>query len=330
MNCDVVERGKLIRRYLLGELDESQRADFEDHYFECRECFSQTVVEEDQLLTRYALGDVTEEERRQMERHFLRGAARNEQLAAKRELIAGLRQSAPDGANEPNLAAIQRAPAWWDRWTWILRPAAALAAFLAIGAALLSFQLFRAHRELQESREQIRQLEQSLRQQEELTKSLQASQQTNSGEDAQRENQANAPAGQRPQLVQKPTPRGSAVIGAISADTRFVRLVPALRSGDSEIPAFALPPRDTPIVFYLEFEAVDARQHYILRLRDARQEVVWRASRAIPRAPGAFVLTVPSSRLHPGEYHFELRAKEAAAERPLANYPFHCAASSRE
>ena len=51
MNCKEVEEQDVLERYLLDRLTESQRDEFEEHYFECQSCFSQlrtglTVQEE--------------------------------------------------------------------------------------------------------------------------------------------------------------------------------------------------------------------------------------------------------------------------------------------
>src|SRR5690349_13833779 len=41
MNCGHVEQHNLIERYLEGTLAEAEREEFEQHYFECEECFAQ-------------------------------------------------------------------------------------------------------------------------------------------------------------------------------------------------------------------------------------------------------------------------------------------------
>jgi tetratricopeptide (TPR) repeat protein len=39
MDCDQINARDVIERYLSGELSDTERQDFEDHYFECADCF---------------------------------------------------------------------------------------------------------------------------------------------------------------------------------------------------------------------------------------------------------------------------------------------------
>jgi tetratricopeptide (TPR) repeat protein len=41
MNCREIEEQEILEAYLLDQLTEPERADFEQHYFECASCFSQ-------------------------------------------------------------------------------------------------------------------------------------------------------------------------------------------------------------------------------------------------------------------------------------------------
>ena len=50
MNCKECEERELPERYLLGRLSDSERDDFEQHYFECASCFSE-------LQTKMAIRD---------------------------------------------------------------------------------------------------------------------------------------------------------------------------------------------------------------------------------------------------------------------------------
>jgi len=44
MNCREAEERDVRERYLLGQLDESEREEFEKHFFECDSCFSQLQI----------------------------------------------------------------------------------------------------------------------------------------------------------------------------------------------------------------------------------------------------------------------------------------------
>ena len=45
MNCKEVEERDILQEYLLDRLTESERGEFEKHYFECGACFSQLQTE---------------------------------------------------------------------------------------------------------------------------------------------------------------------------------------------------------------------------------------------------------------------------------------------
>ncbi len=47
MNCDKVKREELVERYLLDQLDESLREEFELHYFTCPRCFDEVRLLQD-------------------------------------------------------------------------------------------------------------------------------------------------------------------------------------------------------------------------------------------------------------------------------------------
>ena len=41
MSCQRVSTDGVVERYLLGDLSEAEREAFEEHYFECDECFAE-------------------------------------------------------------------------------------------------------------------------------------------------------------------------------------------------------------------------------------------------------------------------------------------------
>lgn len=49
MKCKLENRESLISRYLLNELSEDESLKFEEHYFQCEECFNELRAAEDAL-----------------------------------------------------------------------------------------------------------------------------------------------------------------------------------------------------------------------------------------------------------------------------------------
>lgn len=47
MNCNIPNRSHVLADYLTGELSEKETAAFEEHYFECRDCFQELRLAED-------------------------------------------------------------------------------------------------------------------------------------------------------------------------------------------------------------------------------------------------------------------------------------------
>jgi len=49
MECKINNRTELIEKYLSGELSEQEKESFEEHYFECDECFQELVFQQETI-----------------------------------------------------------------------------------------------------------------------------------------------------------------------------------------------------------------------------------------------------------------------------------------
>ncbi len=74
-------------RYLLGELSEAERAQFEEAYFADDALFERFLAVKDELLDAYTRGELAEEKRKRFEQHFLVSESRRRQLDEVQEFI---------------------------------------------------------------------------------------------------------------------------------------------------------------------------------------------------------------------------------------------------
>jgi anti-sigma factor RsiW len=90
-------------RYLLGELSEAEREQFEEAYFADDALFERFLAVKDELLDAYARGELAEAKRKRFEQHFLVSESRRRQLDETREFIrtvsaGSTKAAAADGA----------------------------------------------------------------------------------------------------------------------------------------------------------------------------------------------------------------------------------------
>ena len=124
-------------RYLLGELSEAERSQFEESYFADDALFERFLAAKDELLDTYARGELPEEKRTRFAQHFLATSPRRQQLNETQEFIraATAVSTKVNGANAPLAVANPRSS--WQSLTdfFKLRPFAwqtALAALLLV------------------------------------------------------------------------------------------------------------------------------------------------------------------------------------------------------
>lgn len=118
MNHQQVHQGKIVERYLLGELPETERGAFEEHYFSCASCAEEVVI----------AVKFVENARRPL----LRLNAEPATAAPEVRVMPGT-QPEP---RRPEQASSER---WWDRWL-AFTPKPALAGLCACLCAALIWQ----------------------------------------------------------------------------------------------------------------------------------------------------------------------------------------------
>jgi cell division protein FtsB len=130
----------LIRRYLLGELSEAEKAALEDEYFIDPSEYDRLCKAEDELVDRYARGALPEADRERFERSYLTNPRRRRHVMFARALTQVVDESLAARQAAPQTAAGE----WIERpdtgFSWLFRfarlPRGARFA-LSITAALL-------------------------------------------------------------------------------------------------------------------------------------------------------------------------------------------------
>lgn len=118
-----------MRRYLLGEMTEAERAALEREYFADGRLFELMVRAENELVDEYARGLLPPPARERFERHYLSHPARRARARFAEALAAKLGETGAAAAAEPPHAK----PLWRSRPAFLRAPALAW----ALSAALL-------------------------------------------------------------------------------------------------------------------------------------------------------------------------------------------------
>lgn len=129
---------EIIRRFLLGEMDEEERFEFEERFVEDEELFEQINVVEGELIEKYVRGWMQPAERAVFEAQFLTTDRRRERVEFSRELINRIdseNKSAAIASNEANTSEDETFFESIRRW--FLTPQ-----FAAVGAMGILVALF--------------------------------------------------------------------------------------------------------------------------------------------------------------------------------------------
>jgi len=141
--------GKLIVRYLLGDLPEEEQARLEDLAFSDQEQMQNVLAVESDLIDEYVRGELSDSERQRFERRFLVSSERRQKVEFARALARIIPEATTEDAAQP--AMVCAPVSWWDSFIAFLRglnPAfkfsmAAAAAALVIGVSWLITETIR-------------------------------------------------------------------------------------------------------------------------------------------------------------------------------------------
>lgn len=327
----------LVRRYLLGELPDSDRERLEvglltdDRFYETLTALEEEV--EDELIDQYLDGELTQPERENFERVFLTTSARAHKLQVIKELkVRAAVPEMPESYVSPIPQPHVIPPSFWqDRVVAIFQnPFVGLSTATALTLVLLAcvWLIMRSNRldaELRQAQAQHptdavlkERLEQLNRRNEDLRTELQRSQEQRSG--LEQELMA---------LKTKDSednPKDKASPSRLRYATVF--LSPSLRSTSSGEATLTLRPNDTVARLVLDVERVNPKDYKRFRavVRRSVGAEIWRSEdvKLQPRGSNArAVLTVPVEKLVAGQYVGELDGitSEEQAE-PVGLYAF--------
>jgi hypothetical protein len=144
-----------LRRYLLGELAESELGSVEERLFSSEHFWEHLCLIEDDLIDSYVRGELRGVERAHFESHFLSSPRRCERVAMARTWLGRGTTSAPQWA-----AAFRPLFITLVRTAWNFAPAAAILVAMIGGAVLIGFnvRLARQQDETAMLRRQVRDL----------------------------------------------------------------------------------------------------------------------------------------------------------------------------
>jgi anti-sigma factor RsiW len=140
------EDNKELRQYLLGDLTQPAQQRVEQRLLTEDDFFEELLLGEEELIDDYVGGNLSVEDRLKFERHFLSTPERHRQLrfarafrryaARSNERVVGESAKAQALAPTPQPTWAERFRAFWNSWTWALRPAVAVAMLAVISAVL--------------------------------------------------------------------------------------------------------------------------------------------------------------------------------------------------
>ena len=95
-----LEEELLLKRFLLGELSQSEQSEVEERLFADPQYFSQFRAAEDELIDEYLYGDLDRSEQERFEKHFVTTPERRESLKVARALQQYIVKKGPSVATE--------------------------------------------------------------------------------------------------------------------------------------------------------------------------------------------------------------------------------------
>src|SRR5262245_60159406 len=107
----IAQNENLIRRYLLGELAESDQAAFEQELLIDRKKFEQVWAVENELVDSYVRGEMSGADRKRFESHYLASPLHRERVAVAESFLTDIDQAAGEtvevGRSEEHTSELQ-------------------------------------------------------------------------------------------------------------------------------------------------------------------------------------------------------------------------------
>jgi hypothetical protein len=253
-----IDPGKVLTRYLLGQLSEDERIEVEDRYLSNAGVFDELVVAEDELIDDYVRGELSLSNRELFERNFLCSVARRERVKSARALM-----------KFADAHATSTRVSWWQRLEAPGMQLVLAAGFilLIIGGLLLVIQMRKLGSDLQ--RLQSEQLAHDQREKD--LEQLLAQQKRQNDELSEAINRERGERGQLEQEVAKLRERQAT---AVTFALGFGEIE---RSRGGPAQATKLTVAQGTEIIRLQLDLLkDEYQNYLVTLEDAQRRETWR------------------------------------------------------
>jgi hypothetical protein len=313
-----------VRRFLLGELPDSQQVELERRFFEDDNAYKQILAIQEELADDYVRDHLPASERNLFVQNFLRSSLRRERLEYAAVFARALETPGDNSIEAPARAS------WIEGLSSFFRPSfqfalvsSALAVVLLAGLGWLVFQ----NRRLSQRVEQVSQQNQS------LIKQAGSSQQETSAKQAELQKEVAAQRAQASSL-QATLDEKQRELDKLKADqgrdrgpaggalASFVLSAGISRGEDDEPEKLIIPATARSVQLHLNLERVEKYREFIAEVRTARGNLVWsrRGLESSGENFGAVVVTVPAALLSNGEYEISLKGTSPGSTEAIGYY----------
>ncbi|HKE57455.1 MAG TPA: hypothetical protein VKB46_12155 [Pyrinomonadaceae bacterium] len=306
---------ELIVRYLLGELDEKEQVEIEDHAFQDEQYMQSVLTVESDLIDEYIRGEIPADRINQFENHFLASAERRDKVEFARTLATvSAEQQVTQAAPIVRLAPPVRENALLA-FIRSLNPVAAFS--LAAAALILVFGMVWFAREGLRSRTQLAQ-QQAEQREREAQQRLEAERKRN--EEIAAQQQREVKEGPTP-----PTPQPSPETPAPPTAVATLVLLPGLSRGSGGVPTLTVNPMIGTVRLLVGVDPQDDYPRFKVEVRNQNNKLVGGQNNLTLRKTKAgrtVVVDLPASKLTPGRYELALKGLNEGAVEDLGFYYF--------
>jgi hypothetical protein len=282
-----------MRRYLLGELSESEQSALEEKYFADPQVFNQVLETESELVDGYVRGRLANEVRERFEQSYMAHPARSERAKFAAALTTRLDQTKEPVTSREQLTL----PSWWQRLLASLRQRPTLRFSMALATLLVvlgGVWLFVESRRRQQN--ELAQTQAAREAQEQRERARLAQPAPDEAKHAQRS----------PQQIPQPTPTLDSAPRSVS----LALIVGGMRGGDNtKIPTLVIPPGTTQARLLLNLKE-NNYPSYRASLQTIGGVEIFSQKGVKPgraKTGASFVFTLPAGKLSSGDYVLTLR-----------------------
>lgn len=296
------ESEQTIRRYLLGELSESEQSALEARYFTDPQVFNEVLEIEAELVDGYARGQLANDVRERFEESYMAHPARSHRVKFAAALATRLDQIEEVLPREQLTLPVS----WWQRLLATLRGrrptlrfSMALATLLVmLGGVWIFFESRRQQQNKLAQTEAAREAEQQRRERE------QSQQNADQGRRAEESAPKQAAVGSNPQRTANP------VEGSAPRSVALALTIGGVRGGDNtQIPTLVIPPGTTQARLLLNLKE-NNYSSYRASLQTIAGGEIFSQTNVKPRGTksgASFVFTVRAHKFASGDYILTLR-----------------------